>query len=314
MSKRTSMRFLARWQVVCLGILVSVLSVCASSSAGTVEFFSKSERLIQGFSPQTGVWFTAISFENRGDQIDVELGGKRVFLRISPETEEVNLRGYDIEADGPAVFNQEDLDKLAQLLDRVLQEDLRQGPLSGMLLRVLNLLASWPEDQPVLLRISGTEITSLMEGLANGPSNRFGANGDIALQNACAWPPSLELSESLCTEINQSHSAEYISLGAAIGRAPKPFDRFKIFFPLQCSPFSETVGPYPFDTGECFGRCGKGCIGDGPPNNQLNIFTQNCFAHDGCVAARGLTDPYCNQMFVYTVRDFLFGTNCIVPQ
>jgi len=47
---------------------------------------------------------------------------------------------------------------------------------------------------------------------------------------------------------------------------------------------------------DCFGRCGKGCIGDGgePFQNELNIYTQDCFLHDGCVRRFGLLNPVCN--------------------
>jgi hypothetical protein len=110
--------------------------------------------------------------------------------------------------------------------------------------------------------------------------------------------------------MNTYHSGDSILRGYDTGHDWFDITWLPVIYPTRCFPFSELVGPYPFEDGDCFGRCGKGCIGDGPPNNELNIFTQNCFNHDKCVGVFGYVHPYCNQMFLYAINDFLFGVNC----
>ena len=114
------------------------------------------------------------------------------------------------------------------------------------------------------------------------------------------------LSQSLCNNINETQLGSYIfssidPVFCAIGR--------------ESIPISHVVGPYPFQPNGCFGRCGTGCIGDpgGPGGliqNDVNIFTQNCFNHDACVDALGDLHPCCMEMFLLTIDDFYNGTDC----
>ncbi len=70
------------------------------------------------------------------------------------------------------------------------------------------------------------------------------------------------------------------------------------------------IGPYPFASGGCVGRCGKGCIGDGQPNNSANRFTLSCFDHDVCAEVEGLLDFECDAIFADTVVDFYDAQDC----
>jgi hypothetical protein len=112
------------------------------------------------------------------------------------------------------------------------------------------------------------------------------------------------LSQSLCNNINEIQDVSYassIDLVCAIYK--------------ESIPISHVVGPYPFQPNGCFGRCGSGCIGDpggpgGLAQNDLNIFTQNCFNHDACVDALSDANPCCVAMFALTIDDFYNGTDC----
>lgn len=98
--------------------------------------------------------------------------------------------------------------------------------------------------------------------------------------------------EDVCGKVNQLHDGEYPIWGTWTPFAPRE------------------VGPYPWDLGDCLGRCGKGCVGDGPPNNNIYIFSQDCFNHDVCVGDMGPLDLDCIIAFDETFDDFLFGASC----
>jgi hypothetical protein len=98
--------------------------------------------------------------------------------------------------------------------------------------------------------------------------------------------------EDICGKVNQLHEGEYPIWGIWTPFAPRE------------------VGPYPWDLADCLGRCGKGCVGDGPPNNDIYIFSQDCFNHDVCVGDRGTFDLGCLIAFDETFDDFLFGASC----
>lgn len=96
----------------------------------------------------------------------------------------------------------------------------------------------------------------------------------------------------LCEKINRLHDGEY-----PIEGVPTPF-------------FDIEVGPYPWDFGDCVGRCGKQCAGDGKPDNGMYVYSQDCFDHDVCVEDQWMFDPDCNSIFDSAIDDFLFGPSC----
>ena len=145
-------------------------------------------------------------------------------------------------------------------------------PLEHGFLRVLNLLASWPADLPLEASLKDGVVTT--------------ADG--------AWPLTEgEDIADICGKMNQSHDGTYPIFGF-----PRHFKDLGI------------VGPYPWSGGDCLGRCGAGCPGDGPPNNSVFAFGQDCFNHDTCVRDLGLFDLDCNLIFLATFDDFLYGPSC----
>lgn len=145
------------------------------------------------------------------------------------------------------------------------------SPLEGGFARVVNLLASWPAKLPV--------AGSLRDGILEAPGGRWRASG------------STENIVDICGKMNQLHRGTY-----PVFLIPRRFEA--------------VVGPYPWTGGDCQGRCGAGCPGDGPPNNSVFAFGQDCFNHDACVRDQGLVDPDCDLIFPRTLDDFLYGPSC----
>jgi hypothetical protein len=215
----------------------------------------------------------------------------------------VSTRGSDLRSGEVARLSFADSQALREYLGAVLAEP-RGGPaVEPMILRALNLLAAWPPGLPLDRSLDAAAPLKSLRRV------------EPALTSACELPLPVRLSEDLCSEMNQLHPGDFISQGILLGWIIEPI--LGRILPLQCTEQSVVVGPFPFESGGCMGRCGRGCVGDGPPNNELNIFTQNCFNHDLCVLVLddlfpglGFLHPYCNQMFVYTIVDFFFGSTC----
>ncbi|MGD8376737.1 MAG: hypothetical protein PVF68_11400 [Acidobacteriota bacterium] len=146
-----------------------------------------------------------------------------------------------------------------------------RSSLEDGLARALNLLASWPPNLP----IRGSLRDGLLEA-ANGRWRVEGSTADI---------------QDICGKMNRLHTGTY-----PVNLIPRGFEAL--------------VGPYPWADGGCMGRCGAGCPGDGPPNNTVFAFGQDCFDHDACVGDQGLTDLDCNLIFPAAVDDFLYGPSC----
>lgn len=61
---------------------------------------------------------------------------------------------------------------------------------------------------------------------------------------------------------------------------------------------------WPYEGGDCFGRCGAGC-GSG------TAYTQDCHNHDSCVRnGHWIGSPYCDDEFTSTIDDALYATSC----
>jgi hypothetical protein len=185
-----------------------------------------------------------------------------------------------------------------ELLSALMLRRVGDSRIESMLLRSLNFLHDWP---------SNLDLDAFVDESVTSSGGPWGPRWDetpaaAAEGSACQWPPGFGLSESLCPALGRAHVGDFIWLGVQVAE-PRPW--LPIFFPLLCPDFERVVAEE-----DCFGRCGRGCIGDGPPNNDLNIYAQSCFNHDGCAEALGLLDPRCNQMFLYTAVDFFFGSSC----
>ncbi len=61
---------------------------------------------------------------------------------------------------------------------------------------------------------------------------------------------------------------------------------------------------YPYEVGNCFGRCGDECGGD-------TAYTKDCTDHDGCVRnGHETASAWCDDEFTSASDDFLSGSDC----
>jgi hypothetical protein len=276
-----------------LGMALSFVMTFAGGGDALAVSPSMGDGSLDGLDTEYGITFSVRAVDNDTAGVHVSLGQKDIFLLLTYGViPTASVQSVQADTGGAALLSGAESERIRGFLDALLRRNIQERRAGVLVLRVLNLLADWPPGLPV--------------AYLSGPEGRV-----PAWTSACAIPAPTGLSESLCEEINLEHQGDYISEGLKIRQLPV-WPYIPLFLPLWCTDVTEVVGPHPFFPGGCFGRCGRGCIGDGPPNRPLDIFTQNCFNHDACVGARGLLDDYCNQMFLYTVRDFLFGTNCQV--
>lgn len=280
-----------------LFLLAPLFLMVQGPEAFAVEFFEKSYRHIQGQMPEVGLQFEVRSVPRRFEEVTLHLYDKTVLVHIIFKVRLEGIRIYSFAGNEPgsAAFAPEDYETLQRALSALSREDIQVYKIGKILLRTLNLLDSWPDGFPVALSGSNGGFYYVNIGPAASP---------------CDWPPQIGLSPSICDSMNQEYPGEYLSSGWL---TPISIGPYGIYYPLSCAQQSEIVGPYPYESGECYGRCGRGCIGDGWPDNGLNVFTQNCFNHDLCVEKLGLAHPYCMQMFLYCIGDFYSGTDCEPP-
>jgi len=298
-----------RYSVLSLVVNASLFLFLAVGSAGAVEFASKSPQEIRGHSQELGVRFHARTLPRGIEEVTVVFGGKMVIVQL---WDAENRRAIRITSSGDkggeaAIPTLEDSDKLGQLLNALAKENVSAHPRGKMLLRTLNLLHSWPEGLPIAYAYENGGFVEVFED-SNGmsiPDDQSYAYPEVHRCQTQRWPPTPTISEDICGMMNQTHTGEYISLGIPVGTWLPPFYAVIMFYPWRCEWRSDTVGPFPFDLGECVGRCGPGCT-----TLPGNVYTQDCFNHDMCVRELGLVHPFCNHMFMQCVEDFLYGPDC----
>ncbi len=156
-----------------------------------------------------------------------------------------------------------------------------------MLLRLLNLVSSWPVEEIDINRINQAPKYGIAQV---GPNN-------------CNLPPEQNGINTICQSIGQEKEGKYADDGQFCGI----WRGLKINRPNNPWANSENLI---LGANSCVGRCGKGCIGDGQPNNGLNIYTQDCLNHDLCVGNRGMINAECNWMFILAEDDFWNGPDC----
>ena len=239
----------------------------------------------------------------------MQIGDKTILVNVGygDREKDVYISGVNVNTGKIETFTVNDSDVLKRFLSCLLeQERFGHNILEKTLLRTLNLLYSWPQNTPLFLSMDKSTISSMMGGHSGEVRSRSELRSGSDNPTLDYTEPVNALSQSLCNNINEIQFGSYIfssidPVFCAIGR--------------ESIPFSHVVGPYPFQQTGCFGRCGSGCIGDpGNPGgllqNDVNIFTQNCFNHDACVDALGDLHPCCMEMFQNVIDDFYNGTDC----
>jgi hypothetical protein len=279
------------------------LLTLASKKSFAVDYTANSSEMIRGSSAESGLRFEATYLSDNTVYIFLELKDKEVEVYLSDlEGGMIHIRAYKKASRKTSTLSADDSERIKSLLTSTLKDDMADRHLGKMFRRTLNFLYSWPPVLP--LQVSMTDFM----GSKSGPGQSPVQDSDNVM-SACDIPVPKGLSDDLCGEMNVDHDGDYINLAYAYEWIIWPI--LGKFIPLRCSDFQRIVGPYPFEQGDCFGRCGKGCIGDGPPNRDVNIFTQNCFNHDACVGQLGYLHPYCNQMIIYAIVDTFFGPECV---
>jgi hypothetical protein len=225
---------------------------------------------IRGGDRSTGLAYRAAWADATTQLVEIRRGDKQVEVRLGAAP---GPRWFAIDSRDAATRTPARLDAADSAALRAALRSLHPmaSPLENALSRVVNLLASWPSRLPV--------TGSLRDGVLRGASGSWHLSGSTSGIT------------DICGEMNQLRGGTY-----PVNLIPRSFQAI--------------VGPYPWADGDCLGRCGVGCPGDGQPNNSVYVFGQDCLNHDACVGAQGLADPDCDLIFPATFDDFLYGPSC----
>ncbi len=226
------------------------------------------EEMISGRDMELAVKYSAEEQKENYFIVKIDLPEKSIIIKAdySPGNESAEINAYERKSGGVPVLDEDETEILTLMLEKFSANKKSPDRLTSILLRSLNLLASWPPGKP-LTHTTTPEPDALTSPLAAGIID-------------------------ICGKVNQMHTGSYPVWGS-----------WKPFLP-------RLVGPFPWNFGDCMGRCGKGCIGDGIPNNGINIYSQDCFNHDACVTDLGYYDLDCILAFDETFQDFLYGRSC----
>ncbi len=285
--KRASMR--RTGLLIMVWLIGTTWPIHLMASSPTTERSGSFRELLKGW----GVTYHAeISREEeRRFEIDFDSGRIQLRMKKAPDQTHVTIKSQGEDGTSPVLMSE----WIRELFRNLYQEGLAQGvgetEEGSIFLRVANLLASWP---------LGTAIEAAVSQSVVGSSQA----ADKAMSSACDWPLQ-PLSEGLCSELGKKHRGDYMVEGEREGN---PF-----YKPSECLSFDEVVGhEVNTDVGTIrFGRCEV--PGLETPDGNVNIYTQNCFNYHGCLVY-GLKDKYsrflCQQMFMQTINDYLYGRNC----
>ena len=226
-------------------------------------------------------------------EIQITYDNSTIVSNVAPSQydKRMYIYGYRHDTGNAMIFNNYDKHIIENMMSLIATKRFGSKPIEKLVTRTLNLIYNWPINAEVFLSMDKLFIVTMM-GEHPGAVRLW---SEIMPQGQELHPAASNNGIiSLCGEINETKSASYLTGLVCLDVESKPY----------------LVGPYPFSSGGCFGRCGAGCIGDGPPNNGLNIFTQDCFNHDACVKEQGPFHPCCDEMFTLTADDFIYGKSC----
>ena len=268
-------------------IVISLLSggaALAESEALTLNQHNKDE--ISGHHT-SGVNFSTKLIDNIA-YVEISVGNKRIKVRHPYIIRNASLEigSYDNATGQAVMLDSSDNTALRQTLENLLKVHYVSELLKGDLLSTMNLLYSWPSTLPV--------SRSLV------PKSTTAVTADESAVTAAA------LSESICSDINKDRNGSVLQWN--YGYCSLHPDVNCSLVPVKYDPV--LVGPYPFEPLGCMGRCGRGCIGDPRPNNNVDRFTQNCLDHDVCVERFGYIASNCVYMFENCIDDFRYAPSC----
>ena len=235
----------------------------------------------------SGVNFSARLIDNIA-YIEISIGHKRIEVRHPYMTRnaQLEIESFDNATGHTVMLDSSDNTALRQTLENLLKVHFTPELLSGDLLSTMNLLHSWPSTLPVSRSLVPKSTTGvIVDELAVTPA---------------------ALSESICSDINNDRNGSVLQWNYGYCYL-HPDDNCSLG-PVKYDPV--LVGPYPFNPLGCRGRCGRGCIGDTEPNNNVDRFTQNCLDHDVCVEKFGYIASNCVYMFENCIDDFRYAPSC----
>ncbi|KJU85125.1 conserved hypothetical protein, secreted [Candidatus Magnetobacterium bavaricum] len=311
-----------------------------------VNLYSKSEEVIEGESvsldsnglkkPDSTINFSAKYSPEDKESIEINLllKNKRIVVLMGKKRGNASIRGYDTNTNEVVSVTEDETEHLKALLAHMLEEKISEYLLGERFLRTLNIMYSWPVGLPLLYNESNTERADVYP--------KFDLEKYCEEKLSCNAPPYIKGvrrkrtpdSQDLCDKLNNTEwTGRYAKSGEKDMCVTKQTLRAQYDKEMSNCTFGlvrgirETItawsDPVKHQVGgeDCFGRCGKGCIGDIPRdfNRDNDVYTQNCFNHDLCVAEYGDSSnsytggPLCNRMLFDTLADAMWGTPCKRP-
>lgn len=261
------------------------VQVCSGEEVD-IELFTKSKKKIVGHLKNTDTFFSSEDIDDNIIETDVIIKNKHINIKVGygKRVGEIHILGKDIYTDEIIKITDDEADIFKQNLESMLRERVGTNKVEKQLIRTFNLLYSWPSS--FSLALDPDEVT-------------------IPEECGIIYPDGI--SENICPMVNEQHIGRYATEGEYCGWAKySGVPALKLDRPTA---WMENV-EHSVGGNNCFGRCGRGCIGDGPPNNAINIYTQDCFDHDLCAENEGTLDAECNWMFMYCIDDFFYGPIC----
>jgi hypothetical protein len=246
--------------------------------ASSIKFSVRSAEKIAGHSSDLDMAFTAMK-EEYMIKVNLQLNGKEIIVRkgYGNREKEFYVEGYSIDSGEIASLSTDDFNALEALLMEI---ETDYNDLEKTFIRTLNLLHNWPPNLSLFVLMDESIVFIVIYNF-------------IPLIFPSSILDSPPLIVDICYDYGKPHDGKYFFFLAPL-----------LHMPIIQS-VTEIVGGE-----ECVGRCGKGCIGDGPPNNKINIYTQACFNHDLCAENVGYIALECMIIFVPCFRDFLLGPDC----
>lgn len=235
---------------------------------------TEAAKKISGQDFQSGLTYSAQVADNKTMEFRFRLNEKTISMSMGYGEKSGKARLIGVDARNGQIVNlsRKEAEAFSALLMQVGKRFMGKTLLEESLLRTVNLLADWPVNLPLNY--------SLDKPLHTTPYNNIPGK-------------EAEKISDICGAMNLMHSGGYPVWGT-----------WRYFEELG------TVGPYPWNQGDCLGRCGVGCPGDGQPDNSIYVFSQDCFNHDACVRDQGTYDVDCDLIFFDAIGDFLYGPSC----
>jgi len=251
-----------------------------------IHFSIKTKKEISGYSKAFGTHFHSKDTDKNIFETKIFINNKQIHVGVGygERTGEIYILGENVNTKDIINITTDEADILNRNLQSLLKGETGFDNLEENLARTLNLLSSWPATLPVIV----------------DPDK-------ITIPDECNLTYPDGISVNICPKINGLQEGRYATEGEHCGWAK--YYGVPVLKLDEPTAWRENVD-HLVGGDKCFGRCGKLCIGDGEPNNTVNIYTQDCFDHDLCAENEGTLDAECNWMFISAIDDFFYGPIC----